>query len=173
MINPNQRAPEAPSRMTRSDTASAVHWQQAGRVWLWRYPGAARNFPGWHLTADADGAASLCALLDTFASDAAPAFRTVRVSPLTPRILSVPNNGDAACQAPARLRLALSPMADAWLIAENDDSVTFTLGRDWLATLRTAVAAMRIGDGDFSIGPAQGERLWLWWYPAAVKVKQS
>ena len=50
---------------------------QTGRVWLWRYPGAARHFPGWHMTADAAGAASLCDLLDAFERQVGPSFRTV------------------------------------------------------------------------------------------------
>ena len=60
--------------------AKLDHWQQSGNVWLWRYRGSDRNYPGWHLTADPKGAASLIRLLDVFANSDQPAFRTVQLS---------------------------------------------------------------------------------------------
>ena len=124
-----------------------------------------RNYPGWHLTANRAGVASLVALLDIVASGNQPAIQTVQLSSPTPAILSVPNNRRAEWTAPAKLRVGLADNPKEWVFACTDVAAQLTLGLDWCPVLRQAVARIPLGEGDFSIGPPDpSQRLWLWWY---------
>jgi hypothetical protein len=145
--------------------AQSEHWKHSGSVWLWRYGADDRNYPGWHLTADSTGAASLADLLETLAEPNQPAFRTVQLCRPTPAILAVPNKRSADWTAPAKLRIAFAADPDEWIITGTDATVQLTLGLNWCPLLERAVSEIPSGKGDFSIGPKDSsQRLWLWWY---------
>ena len=135
---------------------------------LWRYTENQRNFPGWHLTADPAGCASLIALLDAFAADGTPSSRTLTVTAPTQAALAVPNNRSAAPVAPAKLRISLSPAATEWSFPQSINPAELSVGADWLPVLRQAIAGIPQGKGDYSIGPSDSGSLWLWWQPAAA-----
>ena len=145
-------------------------WKQAGSIALWRYKENQRNFPGWHLTADAAGCASLIALLDAFASDGGSSSRTLTVQAPTLAILSVPNNRSSAWRSPSKLRLSLSASPSEWSFPESLEPAALTFGSEWLPDLRQAIAGIPRGQGDYSIGrPGNGNlQLWFWWQPAAA-----
>jgi hypothetical protein len=149
----------------RPGALQSDRWQQSGSVWLWRYRGSDRNFPGWHLTADDTGAASLVELLDALANGNQQAFRTLQLGRPTPAILSVPNNPNAEWVAPAKLRIGFTAHPNEWVLTCADATAQLTLGREWYPVLRQAVTRIPFGEGDFSIGPPDSsQRLWLWWY---------
>ena len=143
-------------------------WKQAGSVALWRYEENQRNFPGWHLTADPAGCASLLALLDALASDGPTSSRTVVVQAPTPAILAVPNNRSSTWRSPSRLRLSLSTNTAEWVFPEALEPATFTFGLEWLAELQRGITDISRSRGDYSIGKASGGnlQLWFWWQPA-------
>ncbi len=143
-------------------------WQQTGSVMLWRYTGNRRNFPGWHLTADPVGCASLITLLDAFVADGLPGSRTLIITAPTQAVLAVPNNRSAASIAPGKLRLSFSSTASEWSFPQSMDPAEFSVGTDWLPVLRQALLDIPQGKGDYSIGPPGGSSLWLWWQPAAA-----
>ena len=143
-------------------------WEQSGSVMLWRYSENQRNFPGWHLTANADGCTSLIALLDAFAADAAPGSRTLTITTPTQAALAVPNNRSAAWVAPAKLRLTFSAVPSQWSFPESTVPAELSIGAEWLPILRQAIAGIPLGGGDYSIGPSGSGSLWLWWQPAAA-----
>jgi hypothetical protein len=156
---------EAVTPIFRGAVQSA-HWQQSGSVWLWRYRGSDKNYPGWHLTADRTGAASLIQLLDIFANSNEPVFRTVQLGHPTVAIRSVPNNRNADWTAPVKLRIGLAADPNEWVLTCTDATAQLTLGLDWCPIFRQAVARIALGEGDFSIGPPdRSQRLGLWWYP--------
>jgi hypothetical protein len=148
-------------------------WKQAGRISLWRYTENERNFPGWHVTADATGCSSLISLLDAFASDNVAVSRTVEVVAPTPEILAVPNNrsGRAAWSAPTKLVLSFSTAAAQWSFPNSSDPAAFTVGSEWLALLRKGIEGIPNGLGDYSIGTQSNGnlRLWFWWWPSAAQ----
>lgn len=127
-----------------------------------------RNYAGWHVTADADGCASLLALLDELAASDGPNTRVLSVESPTPAILSVPNNRSGASLSPSRLRLTLSANPSEWTFPESLEPATLTFGVDWLPKLRQGIADIALGNGDYSIGNAdEGNlQLWFWWQPA-------
>lgn len=143
-------------------------WQQSGSVMLWRYTENQRNFPGWHLTADPPGCASLIALLDAFAADGTPISRTLTVTAPTQATLAVPNNRSAAPVVPAKLRISFSQTATGWSFPQSINPAELSVGADWLPVLRQAIAGIPRGKGDYSIGPPDSGSLWLWWQPAAA-----
>lgn len=148
-------------------------WKQAGRVSLWRYTENERNFPGWHVTADAIGCSSLISLMDAFSSDSVASSRTVEVVAPTPEILAVPNNrsGRATWSAPTKLVLSFSPTASQWSFPSSSDRAAFTVGSEWLALLRKGIEGIPNGLGDYCIGPQSNGnlRLWFWWWPSAAQ----
>jgi hypothetical protein len=143
----------------------AHSWKQSGNISLWRYTENERNYPGWHLTADAAGCASLIALLDALAADGVPASRSVEITPPSKPQLGVPNNksGSAAWQAPGKLRVSFSATPAEWSFPLDLDSAVITVGSDWLASLREGLSGIPLGRGDYSIGPEGSSRLWFWW----------
>lgn len=65
-------------------------WHHHGTVSLWRYLDNLRNYPGWHIGADAAGCASMLALLDALALDGPAATRTLQLSSPSPAQRSWP-----------------------------------------------------------------------------------
>jgi hypothetical protein len=98
-------------------------WKQAGRLSLWHYTESERNYRGWHLTADAEAALSLAAVLRAFKESQVECYRTLVVTAPTRSVLGVPNNrgGAAAFRAATKWRLKHSPDPDTsklWRFAE-------------------------------------------------------
>lgn len=142
-------------------------WKQSGNVSLWYYTGNERNYPGWHLTADAAGCDSLIALIDALAAYGCAAARSVEIRPPSSAQLKVPNNksGLAAWQAPSKLRIAFSEDPELWSFPLVLEPAALILGSDWLAPLRDGISGIARGRGDYSIGVAGNGswRLWFWW----------
>lgn len=141
-------------------------WKQQGRISLWRYTENERNYPGWHLNADPAGCTSLLALLEELAQNPG-AHRTVQLSAPSPSQLQVPNNrgGRAAWSAPAKLSLACSAQPGSWEFPPDLEPASLTIGSDWLEPLRTGIAGIPEGRGDYSIGHRKNGNLslWFWW----------
>lgn len=141
-------------------------WQQSGFIMLWRYTDNLRNFPGWHLTANAEGCASLITLLDAFATDGVPGSRTLIITAPTRANLAVPNNRSAASVAPTKLRISFTAVSSQWFFPESTDPAELSIGAEWLPVFRQAIAGIQAGKGDYSIGPSGSGSLWFWWQPA-------
>ena len=145
----------------------ARSWNQTGNVSLWYYTENERNYPGWHLTADAAGCESLIALLDALAVDGIPAFRAVEIKPPSKAQLGVPNNkgGLADWRSPSKLRVTFSGDPAEWSFPPDLEPAVLTIGSDWLAPLREGISGIPRGQGDQSIGSAGNgnSRLWFWW----------
>ncbi|MEM9703782.1 MAG: hypothetical protein AAF907_15185 [Planctomycetota bacterium] len=112
-----------------------ARWRQAGRVFLWRYPGAPFDYRGWHLTADEPGGVSLSELLSLLENAAPYDGRTVRLSPPTADVLSVPNyqHGAAAWTAPAAWALSRSSSSTTESVWEREEHrLSLTLTHDGL-----------------------------------------
>lgn len=140
-------------------------WQQHGTVSLWRYRDNARNFPGWQLTADAEGCASLLTLLDALHTGGAGASRTLQLSAPGPAQLAVPNNRDARWVAPQTMQLILDEDSGAWQWQPDGERQVLRLGVSALAGLRQGVLDIAAGQGDYSLGHGM-EALWFWWWNA-------
>lgn len=142
-------------------------WKQNGLISLWRYTQNERNYPGWHLSADAAGCESLALLLQSLVVDGHAATRTVLLEAPNARTLSVPNNlgGHANYETPEKLRLRFSEDAGVWLFPATLEPAELTFGKDWLEPLQQGLEAMSRGQGDYCIGIKQEGSLplWFWW----------
>jgi hypothetical protein len=149
-------------------------WKQEGNVYLWRYPDAFRNFPGWHLSADSVGAESLLELLSRLGESAVTAYRTVRITEPTRAVLSVPNNrgGNTRFWSPLRLRLVFDPSDVAstlWELRLEHGQVNLSVGEKFRSLLVAGIVDIMERKGDYSIGGHRNEPkeertcLWFWW----------
>jgi hypothetical protein len=147
-------------------------WRQAGRLYLWRYTGNVRNFPGWHTSADRAGTTSMLELVSALQASDGPVHRTLSLTPPTDAVLSVPNNPHGSW-SPQRWRIAYEPSEDAtslWSFPPHDTLATLRIGREWLSRFGGGFGDIFGGEGDYSIGEHQGpdadsEDLWFWWHP--------
>jgi hypothetical protein len=145
-------------------------WQQIGTVSLWRYTENDRNFPGWHLSANAEGVAAILALLSAFEADGVAGSRTLTVAAPTASLLAVPNNRTSKWVAPSKFRLSFSAEPSQWDFPESLNPAELTFGAQWLPTLRQGVSGVSRGHGDYSVG-CHGRNnfpLWFWWQSAAA-----
>ncbi|MGR4894438.1 hypothetical protein ACIPR8_04025 [Stenotrophomonas sp. LARHCG68] len=143
-------------------------WKQAGTLVLWYYAGNDRNYPGWHLTADAEGGHSMIALLDALTHDSAPATRTLQITPPTAAHLGVPNNrAGVAWRTPGKLRLTFSNDPHTWGLAMEQDLAVLAFGTEGTAAIRDGLLDVLQGRGDYSITipGGTGTPLWFWWWP--------
>ena len=139
-------------------------WRLQGHVYLWRYKGDARNYPGWHLTADGPGCVSLLELIDLMGASRFSSEAQVPLSVPTEHQVGVPN---APLQhVPVRsLELYHSPTKvapDHWQLTENAGRARLELGSEKLTELRQGISDIARHEGDYSIG-AEGQELWFWW----------
>jgi hypothetical protein len=135
-------------------------WKQSGRLFLWRFTDNVRNFPGWHFMLDSTGSKSIAGLLNAMSKSDTSCIRIVQVSQPTTEVLRVPNNRDAGCVTPTKLRIELDVTdADAWAL--DDDGVAL----QWRLGSRTAAeAADAFSDPAKYLGSSIGAKppLWSW-----------
>jgi hypothetical protein len=147
-------------------------WKQDGAISLWRYTENERNYPGWHMSADARGCASLSTLFQSLAADGDLAARTVVLQPPPKTVLAVPNNrgGRARHKAPAKLCISFSKDNEQWSFPPTLEPAGLIFGYDWLAPLRDGLDAAAGGQGDYSIGHDRygSLPLWFWWRAGAA-----
>jgi hypothetical protein len=144
------------------------HSKLVGSVSLWRYIENERNYPGWNLSADSLGVASLLSILSEL--QAVGGHRTIPIATPTLSTLSVPSNkfGKAKFVAPAKWRLnyeSTDEHADAWSFLFDHDVANLSLGGNRMQELIAGFANLAQGIGDCSIGGSSNsvESLWLWW----------
>jgi hypothetical protein len=141
-------------------------WRLHGHAHLWRYSGfGVRNYPGWHVTADAKACTSLLELIGLL--QASP-FSGRAIIPLTAPSaleLSVPN-ASLRHTAATSFRLDYSPTTpspDHWKLTADEGQVRLEVGSGTLAQLQQGVEDIARHKGDYCIGN-DGEELWFWWH---------
>ena len=144
-------------------------WKQQGRVFLWRYVENTRNYPGWHLTADAVGARSLLELTSLMRAASWPSRTTIDLTRPTEAILKVPNNRDGEARWVGATRLCIRSAPELspthWDIRQVDDTVELRPGSEMLAQLDRGLHDILDGRGDYSMGGPPAE-LWFWRFPS-------
>ena len=146
----------------------AHSWKQSGEISLWYYTENDRNYPGWHMTTDELGSASMVMLLDALLEDNTSASRSLFVKSPSKVQLAIPNNksGLAAWRSPKKLVVAYSPNANEWSLPLSEDVAVLTFGSDWHTPLRKGISNIPIGLGDYSIGSNNGSSAALWFWPS-------
>ena len=137
----------------------------AGRVCLWRYREHARNYPGFHLSADPASCVQLIALLDTLAAARRPEIGTVVLDPVTAAVLAVPNNRGATISAYQSWELLVDPRfpPERLHFTVINARVRTELSAPQVESMMAGLADIREGRGDYSIGDEDDHQLWFWW----------
>jgi hypothetical protein len=142
-------------------------WEHRGKTYLWKYRDNARNFPGWHFTADNESCAAFDELFETINKARNPGVYTIPLCAPTQKVLSVPNNqgGRARFEPAKKLKIKYSPsQPDEWNMTFKNSTVTLNIGRNYLQALQKGIKDIKAGNGDYAIGPMEDEnRIWVWW----------
>jgi hypothetical protein len=142
-------------------------WKQRGRVSIWRYVESTHNFPGWHFTADEEGAESLALLVSAFEAEAPGASRAISVIPPSTAELGVPNNRRSGVVVPEKVRLLFHQEGERWHLAQVGPTLEFNIGDGWMPPLRKGIEGVTKGIGDYCIGARpEDQKLWFWWQPS-------
>jgi hypothetical protein len=140
------------------------------RIHFWRYRENTRNYPGYHLTADADGCAHLSTVLSAHEAARRPMSTSLALAPLTPEVLSVPGNsrGNATVVALASLDLVTDPSYpdERFIVSDNGSTCRLELSRDQAGCVLEGVADILRGKGDYCIGGDGDHVVWFWWFHA-------
>lgn len=149
-------------------TAGITAWQQAGKLYVWRYAAPGRSRKGWHFTADLAGCRSMIDLIARMVAASGASHRTLQLGSVTPAIWTVPNFGPPRRDQFGKLRLEYSPERDALSLDVIDGRLTLRLGERRSAALSTAFAEVSVGLGDFGLAPSDDKHAdsWMfWWMP--------
>jgi hypothetical protein len=119
------------------------------------------------MSADADGCAALLSWLRS------PDERTeFRLQPVTPEVLSVPNNqgGLAAYVACTLFKLQVRSGAARGnlLFSEASGHLSLECSQLQVERIIKGVQDIQRGEGDYCIGEDDDQVLWFWWYPRRV-----
>lgn len=140
----------------------------SGKVFLWKYKDDQRNYPGWNLTVDKAASQNLVDLLDLMESCEWSTKKNLITEEPTQAQLNVPNNqhGQADWKSAQQLTLNSRKLEsdDFWAVIEDNGDVEIQFGKGKLKQLRTAIAEVPLGKGDFAISDTIEENiLYFWW----------
>ncbi len=131
---------------------------------IWRYEENQRNYPGYNLSADADGCAALLAGLRSLRKTA-----KFQLDPVTQQVLKVPNNrgGSASYLDFKSFKLEVRPDAssDHLHFSEELGSLSLECSPQQVELMIKGVEDIRRGEGDYCIQGSDRQALWFWWYP--------
>ena len=139
-------------------------------VFLWRYATGVRNYPGYHLTADATGCGELGGGLDKLLESSSQRRFGIALSPPTLSVLAVPNNKNhKALSKPAASFNLLNDVSNLLEISETDVEIMISASTDIAKQIRIGIEDVRAGHGDYSVvgrsSTKRAEHLWFWWLP--------
>jgi len=142
----------------------------AAEVVLWKYRENRRNYPGYHLTADLAGCEILRTTFQSLAHATTRLETSIALSPITPAVLSVPNNraGNATVVCFEKWSLASGPeFEDPYFIfGESGTQCRLVLSRALCARVCEGIEDIGRGRGDYSVGAGGQQVLWFWWHPS-------
>jgi hypothetical protein len=139
----------------------------AGQVCLWRYRDRARNYPGFHLSADRSGCDQLLTLLASLAKARASQIGHIALDPVTPAVLAIPNHA-AEVSTYRHWELIVDPRfpPERLQFAVVSDRVRTELSLVQVESLAAGVQDIRERRGAYSIGDEEEQQIWFWWQDA-------
>ena len=136
----------------------------AGHVCLWRYRERTPAHPGLHLSADITGCDQLLVLLGSLAKTRAPRIANITLDPVTPAILAVASNRDAAVTAYQHWEIVVDPRfaPEHFRFVVTNGRARTELSAVQVESLAAGITDIRQGRGGYSIGD-EDDQLWFWW----------
>jgi hypothetical protein len=110
--------------------------------------------------------ASIVDLLNRMKEGASTCHRTLRLSPVTDQIWSVPNFGPPKKDSFDRVRIEYSPQSEDMQLTENPERLVLRLGASRVNAVSAAFAEVSVGLGDFGIATSDDPRpdIWMFWW---------
>jgi hypothetical protein len=142
------------------------------KICIWRYEDNTRNYPGYHLSADAEGCRALRERLGQIRD-----CETFTLTAPDTAVLSVPNNqgGRARCFAGRKLQVhtasSLAPNTFRW--EEQDTTFILTYSREQISRLLAGVADIEKVEGDCSMRGDGDQALWFWWQSSSSDTNEE
>ena len=137
-------------------------------IHLWRYRENKRNYPGYHLTADQDGCKVLENELLKLENTSNTSSINIELSPVTQKILDVPNNkaGNPTVVSLKELHLKVDPSYSEGFFefSESHPKCFLNLSKEQAGCILKGVKDIFSGEGDYCIGGDDDHVLWFWWY---------
>jgi hypothetical protein len=130
-------------------------------ICLWRYKDNARNYPGYHLSADAAGCLVLRKILSGIRD-------RVEIPTQTPdaRVLAVPNNQDGAARTVSAQRWRIETKStypsDHFRFGEIGKIFRLECSMDQLQCVIGGIEDIERGCGDYCVGGDGNHVLWFW-----------
>lgn len=130
--------------------SSITKLKQTGTIYFWKFKDNLRNYPGWNISFDQDGADFLLGLLALMDCSEWSAKKSLHISEPNHKLLVTINNrgGNASWSFVKRLDLQLKKgETDLWSITEQNYQLSLSFGSGKLVELRNTIA-----DKAFDVG---------------------
>ncbi|MCP5076546.1 MAG: hypothetical protein GY951_00590 [Psychromonas sp.] len=136
-------------------------------IYLWKYQQKNRNYAGHHLSADAEGAEYLIELLGHLETTTKSKSKTVHLSPVTKKVLSVPGyNAPIVKYNEWKLELVTEAKDEYFEFDRNNSNCILKLSNAQAGCIMDGVKDISQGKGDYCIGGDKDNVIWFWWYLA-------
>jgi site-specific DNA-adenine methylase len=134
-----------------------------GKLYLWKFKGNVRNYPGWNLTADATSCDSLLNLFELMKFSRYPSRKTVNTENVTKNQVKV--CGDYSYISAQKLTLNYRKGSEGlWYIHLDSNNLEISMGDEKLNELESAIKRVKVNEGDFAISDNNEENiLYFWW----------
>lgn len=130
---------------------------------MWHYAGFPRNYPGYHLNADAAGCVFLKGLIEQLRDGRLPGGKGIKLTAPTTAQLAVPNC-PLKCIPATHLDLQYRMEApdDHFSIEDREGRLVVEMGHSKLAEFERGIDDISRGGGDWAVH-GSGRSLWFWW----------
>ena len=138
-------------------------------IHLWRYKDNRRNYPGYHLTANAAGCDQFAIALQTAIQNNRESTIRLHLHPVTNAILDVPNNTNAQHVALSTLEIIVDQQSvlPIFNFTESHPTVRLRMNRGQAECILKGLDDIKHDKGDYCIGADGDNVIWFWWYPKA------
>jgi len=136
-------------------------------IYLWTYKQRNRNYAGHHLSADAEGAEYLIELFGRLETTTKSKSKTVQLSPVTKKILSVPGyNAPVVKYNEWKIDLDTEAKDEYFEITGNGSNCILNLSSAQAGCILEGAKDISQGKGDYCIGGDKDNVIWFWWHIA-------
>ena len=133
-------------------------WRKNGQISVWTYEPDERNYPGWHIGADASGYESLREILLILSQSPIGSKRTIELDLSAKRYAAIGIRKNLA----QKIVLLSASQEDQWVFRDASGKFVLKVSAIGVSALLESISRAQGGEYDFCIKSANGQRLWFW-----------
>jgi hypothetical protein len=136
-------------------------WLRNLNLYVWRFKGNDRNYPGFHLTADLTACEALIRVFDVLLSEGSGSQRATLLKPTPEEFAHRVGPRDLRVKSLEKISLRLLEPTDELrqiCFSQEGGMLLCEVTTAWLPILRECVETLMDGGDDFSIGPYEGRK---------------